>query len=316
MKERIGSIAGASIVLALWIIDGGVIRQSYVGVNPGETAAKTETMREKVEPPPPPPPARMSETDFVSNRWAASQRQGNAAFYGGLLAQDFTAATLKTGREKKKQYSKEKWLKHRSNVLSKGMNLDVGNFSVRRLSMGESEVRFTYFYNTEEYCDSGDKLLRLRPEGSSWKIVREEILSAKECTFASYATFGTFIGTFASSLRGSKWDYIREHSANPLHVTESGIARAFNAINKNTVGSQLQPMRWARAKKKTVSKTVGDKLYKYTSTYDEEGSGSIFVEVLQDGNNLPAKVVFLGEYTFEFQQGQWVLTEIGCMSFE
>lgn len=309
-----GAGGGALLVIILIVIVAVVVLKRGEGDQAAEGNTDEESIdgvsvqvRELKEEKPQRESWKDSARAFIEDEWLASQRDGDFETYQSLLSSEFTGVSRLPERKRKTEMEREDWLKKRENVLKEGASLTVSNLELKRMPDDLVLARFEYQWNPEDYCDRGEKTLELEKVDNGWKVVREETVLAEECDFASYATFRTFIGTFAAKIRGNGWDYIAEHTRFPLVVRYSGSYSATTVKNLTALKSAgwLSEFRWASAKRNDLRRKKGGVLYVSNHSYSGPESASVTVKSTDMATFYSYTVI----YRFAFEEDRWLFIE-------
>jgi len=175
----------------------------------GETAGSAEA---------PPSEESLDErvVEFLETQWLEPQRQGNVDGYGTSLTDDFEGTILMSTGEKKK-LDREEWLKRRARALEgKKPTIRIEDVQVEEAGSDEITVKLQQTWETDVYCDVGEKELTLAARGDGFLVRREVMVSAGECPWASVASLLTFLKNYQSAWEGEDIVYLAEHTAMPF----------------------------------------------------------------------------------------------------
>ncbi len=160
--------------------------------------------------------SREAVESFVVDRWLEPQRQGNVDGYASLLVDGFKGTILKSTGEQK-ILGRHEWVKRRKKSLESKPTITVeGIESTQEPGSKEIHVTFRQSWETEIYCDVGEKRLVLVQEGGGFLVAKEEMISVEECPWGSPATFYPFAKKYRKAWKSESFDYVAEHTCMPL----------------------------------------------------------------------------------------------------
>ncbi len=160
--------------------------------------------------------SRQAIESFVIDRWLEPQRQGNVDGYASLLVDGFKGTILKSTGEQV-ILGRHEWVKRRKKSLESKPTITVeGIESTQKPGSKEIVVSFRQSWETEIYCDVGEKRLVLVQADAGFLVEEEEMVSVGECPWGSPATFYPFARKYRKAWRSETFDYVAEHTCMPL----------------------------------------------------------------------------------------------------
>jgi hypothetical protein len=175
--------------------------------------------RQQVETPverTPPGASKEAIETFVTDRWLEPQRQGNVDRYASLLVDGFKGTVLKATGEKT-ILGRHEWVKRRKKSLEGKPTISVEEIeSTQEPGSDEIVVTFRQSYETDIYCDVGEKRLVLVQADASFLVRAEEMLTVEECPWGSPATFYPFARNYRRAWKNEDLDYIAGHTCMPF----------------------------------------------------------------------------------------------------
>ena len=121
--------------------------------------------------------AQLPQTRLLGS-WMNSQNEGDFSGYANLYHESF--AGIKRVGGSAVQYDLPKWLEDRRKMFNDKMEVIVSDVEFKfARDMSEVKVEFTQQWSSRTFSDLGRKSILLKPFGSEWKIVREEMLWSK-----------------------------------------------------------------------------------------------------------------------------------------
>lgn len=109
--------------------------------------------------------------------WVAAQNDGRPDAYAALYGPAFRGVK-RTNRGKVKTYDRRRWLADRRAMIAAGQQVVLRDARVR-VDADRATVTFTQLWRSPTYADRGLKELVLAREGGAWRIVREDMKTAK-----------------------------------------------------------------------------------------------------------------------------------------
>ena len=153
---------------------------------------------------------------FVIDRWLEPQKQGNVDGYATLLVDGFQGTILKSTGEKK-ILGRHEWVKRKARSFESKPTITVeGIESTQKPGSKEIVVSFRQSWETEIYCDVGEKRLTLVQADSGFLVEKEEMTAVEECPWGSPATFFPFAKKYRKAWKAEDFDYITEHTCMPF----------------------------------------------------------------------------------------------------
>jgi len=124
--------------------------------------------------------------DFVE-KWRKAWQGGINSFeeYSNCYSEDFHSdkeENILAWRQKKRKFA------HRN------IEIEITEFRKEELENNQIEITFTQHYISGEHIDLGEKTLRIKPAGASWKIYFEGWTSLKESTVNEEESMPSFQG--------------------------------------------------------------------------------------------------------------------------
>jgi len=175
--------------------------------------------REQEEAPAAGTPARVSKEaveKFVIVSWLEPQRQGNVDRYASLLVDEFKGTILRATGEKK-IFGRHEWVKRKAKSLESKPTITVEEIeSTQEPGSDEIVVTFRQSYETDIYCDVGEKRLLLVQADKGFLVKEEEMATVEECPWGSPATFYPFAKKYRKAWKDEDLDYISAHTCMPL----------------------------------------------------------------------------------------------------
>ena len=189
----------------------------------GDSDRKETSMEERIE-------------RFVLLGWLEPQNKGDVGAYARVLSDDFEGKIM-TSTGETKVMPKDKWLERRAKALDSRPAITVKDMHIDSAGENDFTVRFFQTWETEIYCDQGEKVLKLRESPSGLVVLREEMASVEECSWDSKSTFFSFVRRYKRAWKEDDTRYIVDHTCFPFkyrEVDKSGTEREVRVetINK------------------------------------------------------------------------------------
>ncbi len=256
---------------------------------------------------PAPVEKKMTVGEFFTDLWLKSQTDADMKGYAATLSSDFTGSTRAVNATKSAENARDGWLKKKSAALESKVEISVSNMSVEEIGGGDVKLTFDYQWSSKSYCDRGVKLLKLRPENDSWLVYREETVTALECTFASEATFLTFVTALGTAVRFGQWSYIKDHVILPVKLThlDSEDRSEAKTLKDLREAPWLSGLRWAQIRTDRKARKDGGKVFVFDYAYGGGSTAELTVEVTieETGEEYSSRFFFL------FRDDRWYLEE-------
>jgi hypothetical protein len=175
----IGSAVGGVIVFIVLILllTGGDDTKSETTAQ--ETSSTTTTQTETAS-----RAITESEVRTFFDRWLAAWNNIDAPTYSACYSRDFYGIKrMKSGTTK--TYDFQGWIDDRITMARKatGLLIQAEDLNVSIDDASNATVRFTQFYYSQKYSDQGPKVLKIRSENGTLKIVYEELEYSTEIDY-------------------------------------------------------------------------------------------------------------------------------------
>lgn len=175
----IGSAVGGVVVfiILMVLLVGGEDSKSETTAQetPPATTTQTETATQAIS---------EAEVRTFFDRWLAAWNNIDAPTYSACYSRDFYGIKrMKSGTTK--TYDFQGWIDDRITMARKatGLLIQAEDLNVSIDDASNATVRFTQFYYSEKYSDQGPKVLKIRSENGTLKIVYEELEYSTEIDY-------------------------------------------------------------------------------------------------------------------------------------
>ena len=174
----IGSAVGGVIIFLILIalIVGGDDKKSEAAEAPAETAQTAAQT--------PAQPITESELRTFFDKWLAAWNNIDAPTYSACYSRDFYGIKrMKSGTTK--TYDFQAWIDDRITMARKatGLLIQAEDLTISIDDASNATVRFTQLYFSQKYSDQGPKVLKIRSENGTLKIVYEELEYSTEIDY-------------------------------------------------------------------------------------------------------------------------------------
>ena len=171
---------------------------------------------------------------FVTVSWLEPQKQGNVDRYAGLLVDEFRGTVLRATGEKK-ILGRHEWIKRKVKSLESKPTITVEEIAfVQEPGSDEIVVTFRQSYETDIYCDVGEKRLLLVRAETGFLVREEEMVTVEECPWGSPATFYPFAKKYRKAWRDEDLDYISAHTCMPLSYNSQIVRGGTRSTEEET----------------------------------------------------------------------------------
>jgi hypothetical protein len=115
----------------------------------------------------------------IIEQWANAWNTRDFDTYKSFYASDFYGIK-RTKSGKTTTFDRDSWFFDRRWMMERALwtSVEANNITFRYMSDREVEIEFEQIYRSDSYSDRGPKVMKLRRDGPTWKIIYEELLYA------------------------------------------------------------------------------------------------------------------------------------------